>query len=85
MFALIGLSDNLYESYKHRRADFELYLLAGASPADIRRMKLVEVLHTVALGTLGGLLIGLPVLLLFNAAGYSLNFEIFLCIKKYFS
>lgn len=85
MFALIGLSDNLYESYKHRRTDFELYLLAGASPADIRRMKLVEVLHTLALGTLGGLLIALPVLLLFNAAGYSLNFEIFLCIKKYFS
>ena len=85
LFAVIGLLDNLYESYKHRREDFKLYLLAGASPADIRKMKLVEVLHTLAIGTLLGAFVSLPVLLLFNAAGYSLSFEVFLCIKKYFA
>lgn len=85
VFTLIGLANNLYESYRERRRDFKLYSLAGADLSTVRRMKLCEVLYTLIFGTLLGALLSVPILLLLNRAAYSLNFEIFLCIRKLFA
>ena len=50
IFVFIGIIDNLAESYRARREEFELYRLAGMSPSDIRRMKLWEILITFGVG-----------------------------------
>ena len=64
LFTLIGLADNLYESYRSRREEFSLFSLCGASRAQIRQMKLWELLITLALGALVGLAVALPSILI---------------------
>ncbi len=84
IFALIGLLDNLYESYKHRRSHFALYSLAGADVGSIRKMKRFEIFNSIGFGILFGALIFIPVFFVFNRAAYSLNYEFILCIREYF-
>ncbi len=84
VFAIIGLADNLSESYRQRRGDFELYALAGASRRAVALTKLTEVILSLTLGALVGILFSLPVLLSLNEAAHSLNFDIFLAIEKLF-
>lgn len=64
LFTLIGLADNLYESYRSRREEFSLFSLCGASRSQIRQMKLWELLITLALGALVGLAVALPSILI---------------------
>lgn len=42
LFAIIGMLDNLLQSYRSRREEFSLFATAGMSDATIRRMKLCE-------------------------------------------
>lgn len=85
LFATVGLADNLSESYRQRRGDFELFRLAGASRRAIVGVKLTEVLLSLLLGALVGILFSLPTLLSLNEAAHSLNFDLFLAIEKLFS
>ena len=55
VFAAIGMIDNLAQSYRERRPEFELYKAAGMSVGSIRRMKLFEILISLAFGLLLGL------------------------------
>jgi ABC-type antimicrobial peptide transport system permease subunit len=84
VFATIGLADNLSESYRQRRSDFELFRLAGASSRAIAATKLTEVLLSLLLGAFVGILFSLPTLLSLNEAAHSLNFDLFLAIEKLF-
>ena len=43
VFAVIGLLDNLFESYRERREEFALYLASGMSRQTARRMKAAEI------------------------------------------
>ncbi len=83
-FALIGLLDNLYESYRHRRPDFVLYSCAGAARASIRKMKLSEIVYSITFGLVFGLVFAGMCLVLVENAMYSLNYEMFLCLKAFF-
>jgi ABC-type antimicrobial peptide transport system permease subunit len=47
VFALIGIINNLGQSYRARRDDFRLYRLSGMSAAGVRRMKCAEILLTI--------------------------------------
>ena len=84
LFATVGLADNLSESYRQRREDFELFRLAGASRRAIAGVKLTEVLLSLLLGALVGILFSLPTLFSLNEAAHSLNFDLFLAIEKLF-
>lgn len=54
-FVIIGIVDNLLESYRTRKDEFELYSLAGMSKKQIRRVKAVELIITFGLGIIVGL------------------------------
>lgn len=82
LFAAVGLADNLSESYRQRREDFELFRLAGASRRAIAGVKLTEVLLSLLLGAFVGILLSLPTLFSLNEAAHSLNFDLFLAIEK---
>lgn len=56
VFAFIGMLDNLVQSYRERRGEFELYKSAGMSGESIRRMKVLEVFLSLAFGILFGAL-----------------------------
>lgn len=56
LFSVIGLLNNLLESYRDRREEFSLYALSGMTAGMIRRMKARELLTTLGLGTLIALL-----------------------------
>ncbi len=84
VFALVGLVDNLYESYKHRRADFALFSCAGASTRAIRKMKRCEIAYSILFGCVYGVALSIPLLFVLNQAAYSLDFEIFRCIRALF-
>jgi hypothetical protein len=54
VFCFIGTLNNLIESYRSRKEDFELFALAGMEVKQIRRMKLYEILITFMFGALLG-------------------------------
>ncbi|MBE7080218.1 MAG: hypothetical protein E7371_03165 [Clostridiales bacterium] len=77
-FACVGIVDNLYESYRARKEEFNLYVYSGMSGKEIRQMKIWEVLLTfgggLALGIVGFALLSLGA----NACFYTFGFETFL-------
>ena len=56
LFAAIGIVDNLLQSYRERREEFELYRAAGMSAKSVLRMKIFEVSISLAFGILLGAL-----------------------------
>lgn len=56
-FALIAMIDNLAQSYRSRREDFELYRCSGMSLRSIKLMKLFEVLTSLIFGLVLGLVV----------------------------
>ena len=56
LFALVGMLDNLSQSYRHRLEEFDLYRSAGMSKRSVGRMKLFEVTLSLLFGILHGTL-----------------------------
>ncbi len=54
IFSAIGMLDNLIQSYRERRPEFELYCYAGMPSNAVRKMKVFEVIIAVAFGFLMG-------------------------------
>ena len=57
LFMLVAMINNLIESYRFRREEFELYRISGMSRRDIRRMKALELTITFGVGGLVGLVL----------------------------
>jgi hypothetical protein len=78
IFASVGILDNLYESYRARKEEFDLYAYSGMSRWEIQRMKTWEVVLTfgvgIALGIVGFALLSIGC----NACFYTFGFETFL-------
>ncbi|MBE6644805.1 MAG: ABC transporter permease [Ruminococcaceae bacterium] len=55
IFAAVGMIDNLSQSYRERRSEFELYRAAGMSARSVRRMKTFEVLISLLFGLFLGI------------------------------
>ena len=54
---IVGMVNNLVESYRFRKEEFRLYLTAGMSRGDIRRMKGLELIITFGVGLGVGLVL----------------------------
>ncbi|MBR2466337.1 MAG: hypothetical protein IKB38_05345 [Clostridia bacterium] len=50
-FSVIGLADSLYNSYKRRKSEMELFALSGMSKSEISAMKRFEVFFSLLTGT----------------------------------
>lgn len=83
VFSLIGMLDNLHESYRARRDEFELYHFSGMSKKTIRRMKAWEIFLTMMFGVLLGLAFFLPAILLANASFNSFGYSTFYNFLKF--
>ena len=57
LFMLVAMINNLIESYRFRREEFELYRISGMSRRDIRRMKALELTITFGVGGFVGLVL----------------------------
>lgn len=57
VFMIVGILDNLAESYRFRRGEFELYHLSGMSSGDTRRMKHFELAVTFLFGIAVGIIV----------------------------
>ena len=66
IFSLIGISDNMYESYRARRGEFALYAACGMNGRQSAAMKAFEVLMTAGMGVLSGALMAGMLLPLVN-------------------
>ena len=62
-FVIIGIVDNLIESYRTRKEEFELYRLAGMSKKQVRRVKITELIYTFGVGILLGAIVSLLLLI----------------------
>ena len=49
IFSIIGLLNIYFETYRTRKKEYELYYLAGMTPAQVRKMKAYEVLMIVGI------------------------------------
>ena len=54
IFSLTGIADNLYESYRSRRREFELYKICGMKNSALRTMKAAEIAITAGAGIIAG-------------------------------
>ncbi len=68
VFAMVGLFNNLVESYKFRRQEFELYNLAGMKKNSIFKMKLFETLVILSFGLIVGIFASAIMLSILNEA-----------------
>lgn len=84
LFACVGMVDNLYESYRARREEFALYAYAGMSGAEIRRMKIWEILLTFTLGFAFGAICFVAMAFASNASFHSFGAEIFISLRHCF-
>lgn len=57
IFSMIAMIDNLGQSYRSRKEEFELYRYSGMSASTVKRMKFFEVLWALLFGILLGLTI----------------------------
>ena len=80
IFSLIGVSNLFGESLRTRQEEFELYLLAGMTRKDLRKMKIAELLFSVLIGLLVGLLMFAFVIVAIDRGMSALGGEIFLGI-----
>lgn len=84
IFAMIGMIDNLYESYRARREEFTLYNLSGMSKKDIRHMKAWEILLTLTFGVLLGGVFFVLSSFVANASFYTFGYSTFYNVLKFF-
>ena len=82
VFCFIGTVNNLAESYRSRKEDFELFALAGMGAKQIRRMKLCEILITFAFGALLGVTVAVVLIL---PTGFALEAYGFNAIGGFFA
>lgn len=75
IFALIGLIDNLVESYRVRREEFALYSTAGMSKRKILGMKIFEILISLIFGLVLGILAALVILPILSEMMLSLGYD----------
>ena len=80
IFSLIGVSNLFGESLRTRQEEFGLYLLAGMTRKELRKMKLAELLFSVLVGILVGLLMFAFVIVAIDRGMSALGGEIFLGI-----
>lgn len=83
-FALVGMFDNLYESYRSRRDEFGLYTYSGMSRKTIRRMKAWEIALTFGVGLALGCVGFVLMLFTSNASFYTFGYELLLNLKNFF-
>lgn len=69
-FAIIGILDNLLESYRSRKEEFELFVSAGMSKGQVRKMIFYEILYLFAFGLTVGVVSLLPFTIMLDA-GFS--------------
>ena len=84
LFSLIGMLDNLSQSYRTRRQEFELYALCGMTRGDIRRMKSAEIAFASAFGILLGILCAVVCAIAINRAMIAYNFDMLKSCGKLF-
>ncbi len=84
-FSLIGILDNLAQSYRTRRDEFELYSVCGMTQGSIRRMKAIEVALSAGFGILAGILCAIICALAINRAMIAYNFDMFISLSKLFA
>ena len=84
LFSLIGMLDNLSQSYRTRRQEFELYALCGMTRGDIRRMKSAEIAFASAFGILLGILCAAVCAIAINRAMIAYNFDMLKSCGKLF-
>jgi len=81
LFAIIGLIDNLVESYRARRNEFELYNLAGMTKREIRKMKFFELVLVFSFAIVVSLIASTIITVVINEGlrtiGYRYIFSIF--------
>ncbi|MBR2343949.1 MAG: ABC transporter permease [Clostridia bacterium] len=75
VFSLIGILNNLIESYLARREELSLFTVCGMTRSEVRKMKAREILATLLTGLLLGL-ISLPIIaIILNEGLYSYAME----------
>lgn len=77
IFSVIGIINSLLECYRSRREELRLYRTAGMTAADVRRMKLFEILLTVIYALLLGVFGFGFILLIMNEGLLSMGFDLF--------
>lgn len=75
VFVIIGMLNNLFESYRARREDFALFELAGMKKSEISRMKLYEVLITFSFGILLGSVFAVILIYVSDSTAISYGFS----------
>ncbi len=78
IFAGVGIADNLYESYRSRKEEFDLYAYSGMSGKEIQRMKKWEVGLTFAFGIALGIIGFVVMAFVSNACLKGVGFETFI-------
>jgi ABC-type antimicrobial peptide transport system permease subunit len=76
--------DIFYESMRARREEFGLYRLAGMSHSELRLMKRSELIVTVLIGVLIGIVMFVISAFAINRGVSGIGVEIFLGIKQLF-
>ena len=84
VFSLIGIVNIFYESLRSRKEEFGLYLLAGMTKKELRRMKTSELTFAVLVGILIGLAAFVASMFAFNRGMNSLGAEIFIGMRQLF-
>ena len=75
IYVFIGLYDNLYDSYRSRRGEMELYYLAGMSKKEIMLMKTAEMSLTFMIGIFVGLVSAILLIYSTNIGMYTFGYE----------
>ena len=78
IFSVLGMLDNLIESYRARKKEFELYRLCGMSKGQIFGMKFCEVILVFLFGIMIGLVAFAVGLVILNQGISSLGYGLFL-------
>jgi ABC-type antimicrobial peptide transport system permease subunit len=72
LFAVVGILDNLFQSYQSRKEEFALYATAGMSRCTVRRMKTLEICISMGFAVLLSLVIAAVSTLLLQYTLYTL-------------
>ena len=76
VYALIGIVNNLFESYRARKGELSLYQIAGISKSRVLKMKTYEVLSMFFFGLLIGMFGTIVLVLSMDKAFNALDFEL---------
>lgn len=80
--ALIGLADNLWQSYRSRKKEFDAYHLSGMSRGQVRYMMGAEILSVLLFGVLLAALAAYLFLMVTNVAMRAHAYELFASIRQ---